>query len=56
MLGSKSLGRVVFFSLGYLAGTRAGRYQDLSAADLADQLEHWLRPADAQGQGVPLRP
>jgi hypothetical protein len=25
MLGSKTLGRVVFFSLGYLAGTRAGR-------------------------------
>ena len=25
MLGSKTVGRVVFFSLGYLAGTRAGR-------------------------------
>ena len=25
MLGSKTLGRVVFFGLGYLAGTRAGR-------------------------------
>jgi hypothetical protein len=25
MLGSKAIGRVVFFSLGYLAGTRAGR-------------------------------
>ena len=25
MLGSKAVGRVVFFSLGYLAGTRAGR-------------------------------
>ena len=25
MLSSKTLGRVVFFSLGYLAGTRAGR-------------------------------
>ena len=25
MLGSKTLGRVVFFSIGYLAGTRAGR-------------------------------
>ena len=25
MLGSKAMGRVVFFSLGYLAGTRAGR-------------------------------
>jgi hypothetical protein len=25
MLGSKTLGRVVFFSVGYLAGTRAGR-------------------------------
>jgi hypothetical protein len=25
MLASKAIGRVVFFSLGYLAGTRAGR-------------------------------
>ena len=25
MLGSKTVGRVVFFGLGYLAGTRAGR-------------------------------
>ena len=25
MVGRKTLGRVVFFSLGYLAGTRAGR-------------------------------
>jgi hypothetical protein len=25
MLGSKAIGRVVFFGLGYLAGTRAGR-------------------------------
>ena len=25
MLNSKTLGRVVFFGLGYLAGTRAGR-------------------------------
>ena len=25
MLGSKTLGRVVIFGLGYLAGTRAGR-------------------------------
>ena len=25
MLGSKTLGRVIFFGLGYLAGTRAGR-------------------------------
>ena len=25
MLGSKTVGRVLFFSLGYLAGTRAGR-------------------------------
>ena len=25
MLGSRTVGRVLFFSLGYLAGTRAGR-------------------------------
>ena len=25
MIGRKTVGRVVFFSLGYLAGTRAGR-------------------------------
>ena len=25
MLGSKAIGRVLFFGLGYLAGTRAGR-------------------------------
>jgi hypothetical protein len=25
MVGSKTVGRVVFFGLGYLAGTRAGR-------------------------------
>lgn len=25
MLGSKNVGRVLFFGLGYLAGTRAGR-------------------------------
>jgi hypothetical protein len=33
MVGSKTVGRVVFFGLGYLAGTRAGRerYAQLEA-------------------------
>jgi hypothetical protein len=49
MLGSKTLGRVIFFGLGYLAGTRAGRERYAQIEAGAKAVIEKLRTRYAEG-------
>jgi hypothetical protein len=55
MIGSKTLGRAVFFGLGYLAGTRAGRerYAQIEAGAKAILTQLRARYAETDGTTSP---
>lgn len=59
MLGSKAVGRVVFFSLGYLAGTKAGRerYAQIEAGAKAviEKLRARYAESGTNGSSSPSR-
>jgi len=53
MLGSKTLGRAVFFGLGYVVGTRAGRERWAQIEAGARAFAERLRERLDDGDGVP---
>jgi len=60
MFGRRTLGRAVFFGLGYLAGTRAGRERyaqiESGARSLVTALRARYGEGGGEGDGSPSRP